>query len=647
MPNAKQVLLSSAARAMRPRKRLTLSAWSDAHRVLTSKSSPEPGPWRTKRMPHLKEPMDALSAHSPVSKVVCMFPVQMGKTEIGLNWQGYIIDHAPAPTLSVQPTLELRDRYVAQRVNDLLENTECLADKFNSKASRSASNSKDVKDFAGGILVLGGGNSPASIASMPIMNVIVDELDVFPWTLRGAGDPLGLIEARQSNFPRRKSLYISSPTMKDSSRIEEEFLGGDQRYRQVPCPHCGAWIELIWKQLQWSRINGVLKEVWYVCEKCGAEIEEHHKPQMLSNHHARWMPHNKGAPYRSYTINALYSPISIGWSWMECVQEWLKVQGDHAKLKRFINTRLAESWEAKQKFKPQMLQERAEDYALRTIPVGCLILTCGIDTQDDRLAVQLVGHGKGGVVWVLDYFEIPGIPSDLIDEFIEKKGKLYDYLSTPIMNAFGKPLRIRASAWDTGGHYTDDVYRAVRAKIIPLLLAVKGLSTTGKPILSPRPSKQDVRKNGKVMKRGGVDLWGIGTDTAKDWIFSRLEADEDKDASARKIRFSSELDEDFYKMLTSESFDPEKNKYVKKSGARNEALDTLGYAIAASRHPKLRVHVMKHMDWERLAQMLEPKDVVQDAEVVTSDEAEPAMKPQPKRRRRRARGGGFVGGFRG
>jgi len=385
--------------------------------------------------------------------------------------------------------------------------------------------------------------------------------------------------------------------------------------------------------------------VWYVCEKCGSEIEEHHKPQMLSNETARWMPHNKGASYRSYTINALYSPIGMGWSWLKLVQEWLKVQHDQAKLKRFINTRLAESWEAKRKFKPQMLQERAEDYALRTIPVGCLLLTCGIDTQDDRLAVQLIGHGKGGVLWVLDYFEIPGIPSDLIDEFIDKKGKLYDYLTTPLLNTFGIALRIRATAWDSGGHYTDDVYRATRSKVVPLLMAVKGLSLPGKPILSPRPSKQDVRKNGKVMNRGGVDLWGIGTDTVKDWIFSRLEADDEKTTNDRKIRFSAELDEDFYKMLTAESFDPEKNKYVKKSGARNEALDTLGYAIAASRHPKLRVHVIKAREWDALERQLEPKDMAQDTEVVVADDVKPT--PRMPRRRRRGSHKGFVGGFRG
>jgi phage terminase large subunit GpA-like protein len=601
-------------------------------------------------MPHIKEPMDKLSSHVLCEKVVCMFPVQMAKTEIGLNWQGYIVDHSPAPTLSVQPTLELRDRYVAQRINPLLEDTEVLAKKFDNKVSRSASNAKDLKDFEGGILVLGGANAASSLSSMPIRNVIADELDRFMWTLKGEGDPLGLIEGRQSNFNRRKSLYISSPTMKGASRIEEEFEGGDQRYRQVPCPHCGAWLELKWKQLHWQAVDGQVLAAWYVCEHCGCEIEEHEKARMLGNDVARWFPHKPHAPYASYTINALYSPLGMGWGWLKLAQEWLKVQGDVAKLKRFVNTRLAETWDAKGKIKPRMIQERAEDYGLRTVPPGCLVLTCGIDTQDDRLAVQLVGHGRDGLLFVLDYFELPGVPSDLVDEFLRGEGKLFTYLTTPLQNAWGKTLRIRASAWDTGGHYTDDIYRAIRQnKSVPLLMAIKGLSVKGKPILSPRPSKQDVNLRGKVI-RGGVALWGIGTDTVKDYIFSRLESDEDKDAGERKFHFSAELDDDYYDMLTAEVFDPEKNRYVKKSGARNEALDTLGYAIAASRHPKLRLHATRAKDWDALERLLQPENMDKaEAETETrqstKDEDMTQAAKRPRKQGRKRRRGGFVSGW--
>ncbi len=643
MQDGRKVFLHAFARAVRPRKRLTVSQWSDAHRILTSKSSPEPGRWSTQRTPFVREPMDCLSDHSPHRKVVCMFPVQMAKTEIGLNWLGYIMDHSPAPVLSVQPTIEMRDRYITQRLNPMLEVTECIALKFNAKARRAAANNKDVKDFPGGILVLSGANSPTSLRSMPIKNVIVDELDAFPWDVRGEGDPLGLIEARQSNFSRSKILIISSPTMKDASRIEEEFLGGDQRYYHVQCPHCGEYQILQKKFLQFPRSAGKISEVFYVCPHNGCEIEEYHKTAMLKEQGfggtARWVPENPGAEYPSYTINALCSSIGMGWSWRRFAVEWLKCQGDRVKLKRFINTRLAESWEDQShKLKPRMLMDRAEDYALGSIPPGVLVLIAAIDTQNDRLPTKLVGYGRGGRRWVLDYVEFPGDPNNLIPEFIEKKGALYDYLKAPRVNAFGREMRIQAVAWDTGGQRTDMVYRAIRSRVLPRLMAIKGASISGKPILAARPSAQDVNWRGKIIKKG-VMLWLVGTDTAKDMIVAHLAADAEKPAEERMIHFSTGLDEDYYKMLLAEKFDPEKNKWILPHGRRNEALDLMVYTDAASRHPEIRVHTMGKRAWDDLERRLEPRDKTEEEAPPEDFGRDSGQASRRKRKPGRKRGG--------
>ncbi len=646
LADGRAVLLESFARACRPRRRLTVSQWADAHRVLTGKSSQEVGRWRTSRTPYAREPMDALSVHSPVQKVVVMAAIQMLKTEIGLNWTGYIIDHAPAPLLSVQPTLEMRDRYVLQRVNPMLEACDCLADKVNARAQRSASNSRDVKDFPGGMAVFSGANSPSSLRSMPIKYVIADEVDSFPWDVGrkadggGEGDPLGLIEARQSNFSRSKILIISSPTMKDASVIEDQFLAGDQRRYHVPCPHCSEFQHLKWKQLHWMLVDGNVKEVWYVCEHCGCEIEEHCKPQMLAD--GRWIAERKHARHRSYHINALYSPIGLGMSWAQLVYEWLAAQSDPVKLKRFVNTRLAETWEdLSRNLKWHMLADRAEDYALRSVPPGALVLTAGIDTQNDRLAILVAGWGRHGTCWIIDYVELPGDPVDQVQKFLQQKGALYDYLTQPFVNAWGKEMRIQAAGWDTGGQRTDAVYTAVRARLVPRLLAFKGASTPGKAILAPRPSHQDVNWRGKTIKKG-VALWLIGTDTAKDVIAAHLAADAEKEAEERKIRFSHELDEDFYKMLIAEKFDPEKNRWIKPGGRRNEAIDCLVYAMAASRHPELRVHAMPMRAWNNLERMLQPGEKTENTK--PDDGVVGENRRMPRRRRRRRRGG-FVGGF--
>jgi len=625
MQDGRDILFRDFARGCKPRPRLTVSEWADQYRVLTGKSAQRVGQWRTSLTPYAREPMDMLSLHSPARKVVVMSAIQMLKTEIGLNWLGYIIDYAPAPTLSVQPTLELRDRYVLQRIHPMLESSPRLAEKFNAKAKRDASNSRDIKDFPGGLLVLGGANSPSSLASMPIKYVVADEVDRFPPDVGGEGDPLGLIEGRQSNFSRSKILVISSPTMKGASVIESEYEGGDRRQYSVPCPHCGEMQPLIWKQLHWRLADGLVCEVWYVCPHCGSEIEELHKRQMLDA--GRWIAERDG-PYPSYRINALYSPIGLGLSWRELAQQWIKAQDDRIKLKRFINVRLAETWSPAGAVEWHALRDRAEELnPVGTVPAGCLLLAAGIDTQNNRLAVQILGFGRKDAVWVIDYVELMGDPLDVAEQFCAGQGALHDYLAQPRLNHWGKALPISAVGWDTGGQRTDAVYTMVRSKRLPRLMALKGSSSPGRQILASRPSEQDVNWRGKTIKKG-VQLWLVGTDTAKDWLVGRLAADAEREPAQRRIRFPAGLPDDYFKGLLAESYDPEQNKWVKKRGERNEPLDTAVYALAASRHPEVRLHAMTEHHWDALERRLQPGGLealgASTAPVVPPAEQEPA-----------------------
>lgn len=660
VPDGRRLFLEAMASATRPRKRVTVSQWADGHRILSSKASSEPGDWRTARTPFLREPMDCLSVTSTVKKVVLKFAAQMGKTEIALNWIGYVMDHAPAPMLITVPTLEVRKRWVRQRLEPMLTDTKVLAKIFNALSKRDGANAEDMKDFPGGFLVIGGANSPASLASMPIKYVINDEVDRFPWEVgkgdKSEGDPLGLIRARQANFNRRKELLASTPTMKGASRIDEEYEASDQRTHHVPCPHCHQLLVFQWKNLHWtmSAQTRELTRIVYVCEHCGCEIDEHHKTQMLER--GRWVPKypERSHEVRGYYMPSLYSPLGLGWRWAELVRMWLDAQSDKAKLKRFINTCLAESYEDRSRdVKPERLKERAEPYGLREIPPGCLALTCGIDTQNNRLAIQVVGWGREETCWIIDWLELPGDPVRMLDEARRGEGALIEYLKRPFTNKFGKQLFIQAVAIDTGGHHTHDVYNFVRSNAVRRLMAVKGSNTPSKPILSPRPQAQDVNWKGKVIK-GGVKLWMVGTDTAKHALVARLlgdnqlleSAEEGAPPATLKIRFAHELPDDYYAQLTSEVFDPERNKWVKRRGRRNEALDTWVYAAAAAQHPEIRVHAMRANDWKRLEQLLEPESEEQKA--APAETAPPAEQPknEPPRNPPRPRRAGFVNRWR-
>lgn len=605
--DGRAIYATSFAAACRPRKRLTVSQWADAHRVLTPKASSEPGPWRTERVPYLREIMDCLSVNSPVQSVTVKKSSQTGGTEVGLNWLGYIMEHAPAPTLVVVPTLEVRKRWVRQRLDEMITASKDLLALFDARRKRDATNSEEMKDFPNGMVIIGGANSPASLAAMPIKFVITDEVDRFPRDVGDEGDPLGLIRVRQDTFPRRKALHISSPTIKDASTIDEMFEAGDQRHYHVPCPHCGELQVLVWENLRWTvdPATNQVKRVIYACRHCGAEIEEHYKIEMLreAGHggRARWIPARPGVAERSYHINALYAPLGLGRRWTELAQEWLQCQTDVVKLKRFVNTKLGECWEDRSRdIRPNALMERGEPYGLREIPRGCLILTCGVDTQDDRLALQLLGWGRNETCWTLDWLELPGDPGRP-----ELWAKLAEYLNRPLLNSFGKELRIEATAIDTGGHFTHEVYAFARSHAARRLMAIKGSSTPSRPILAGRPQEVDVNWKGKIIK-GGVKLWLVGTDTAKHALSARLTGDANVEAAARQIRFSNALPLEYYEQLTAEAFDPEHNKWVKRRGRRNEGMDTWVYGTAAAQHPELRVHAMRPVDWSRLEALLEP-----------------------------------------
>lgn len=617
-----RVFCDALAAAVRPRQRLSVSQWADAHRVLSPKASDQAGPWRTSRTPYLQEIMDCLSERSPVRTVVVMSCTQIGKSEIGFNWIGYILHHAPGPTLAVLPTIEARRRWVAQRLVPLITETPVLAQVLDAKRSRATSNSADIKDFPGGMLVIGGANSPASLASMPIRYVLCDELDRFPWQVGQEGDPLGLIRERQKTFPRRKELLTSTPTVKDASRIEEEYENSDQREYHLPCPHCDELLVLRWNQLQWDR---GLKRAWYVCEHCGAEIEESAKPKMLAA--GRWIPKHPKRSTRGYHINALYAPLGMGYTWLELAQEWVKVHKDPIKLKRFINTALGQTWEDRSRHvKAEQLSERAEEHRTRTLPPGCLLLTAGVDVQDDRLAFQLLGWGRGETTWTVDWGELPGDPArDAVWT------ALAELLNRPVRNAYGRDVYLSATAIDTGGHHTHRVYQWIRSKPIKRAMAIKGSSTPGRAILGGRPQHQDVTVGGRTIKNG-VKLWMIGTDTAKHAIFSRLRADQGVAAGDRLWHFPADLELDYYQQLTSEAFDPERNRWMKRRGRRNEALDTAVYAMAAAQHPEVRVHRMRKRDWDRLAAALEPdgeqaqQETASDVQESARDAAQPAKR---------------------
>lgn len=578
------------ARAIAPRKTLTVSEWAEtAPRVMSSKTSPIAGRWRNDNNPLLREPMDCLSIRSPVQDIVIKFCIQIGKTEIEVNALGYSICENPGPIMVVLPDEISLNKWVQQKLNPMIEGTEVVRNALTSTVSRNAANQSAFKDFAGGQLFVEHGKTATRMAMTSVKIMLVDEFDKFAAALTSGEDPDKLIEGRLSAFPQTyKRIDVGSPGIKGVSRIDQKWEKSDQRKYYVPCPHCGAEQPFEWSGLHWSPGGA---DVFYACRENGCRIDEHHKRDMIAKGH--WVAENPGARIRGYTTNCLYYDFRMGPRWATLVEMWLDAQTDPAKLQVFVQERLAEAWEdpAMRNVKHNVIADRAENYLLRSAPARVLAITAGVDTQDDRLEVQIVGWARNLAAWTLDYVVLPGDPENDATWV-----SLVDLLNRPIEHASGNLLRVDALAIDAAGHRTQAVYNFVRKRLLRRCIPTFGAKPNNAPVLS-RGKLQDVNFRG-VADRRGITIHHIGTVAIKHMLYGRISSDGDKHPDARLVHMSDQLPPEYFTGMVSETYDARKNRFVKRNGVRNEPLDTWTLAYAATHHPELRLHRLSKLEWD-------------------------------------------------
>ncbi len=627
---------SAYLRGLQPDPELWIDEWADEYmRIPRDTGAAEPGPYRTDRTPYAREPMRCLSPSHPAKRVVTKVASQMMKTQIALNWIGGCIHMAPANILMLLPSLGLAKR-VSGRVDKTIKATPVLRDRVAGPRSRDSRNTLDTKEFEGGTLFATTAGSAANLAEVSARFIYGDEVDRWDVDVDNEGDPIELAETRGTTFGRNAKFYFSSsPTIKGVSRIEDLFQQGDQRHYYVPCPHCGEHQVLEWTNLKWA---DDFSWAGYLCcnPDCGALIEEHHKGQMLAN--GEWRAHAEGdGETVSFTLSALYMPP--GWlAWVDLAKQYAKAQlaaarGDLEPMQVFYNTRLAQVWDSAQEMtKASELKARAEEYRLGSVPTGALILTAAVDTQGDRLELLVIGWGEGMERWVIDHQVIQGNPADertwaALDERLKRRYR----------HSSGVELAICATAVDSGGHHTDEVYQFCRLRRWRNVFAIKGASKPGRPVIAQRPSKVDVTWRGTTEKQG-AELWMIGTDTAKDWIYNRYPLLDGPGA----LHFSIDLADDFYDQCVAERKitryvkGHKRIEWVKGKADRNEGLDLLVYNLAMAHY--LGLHRNKEAEWSRLRAAVSqgslfaervPATPVEDETEAAESGDKPAAVPSP------------------
>lgn len=569
-------LLRKTYEMFRPPKAQTVSEWADENRVLISESSAEPGRWRTDRAPYQREIMDAFTQPG-VHEIVVMAGSQVGKTEMELNMMGRAIDDDPGPMMFIQPTEKLADDFSKRRIAPMIAACAPLRDKVYKAKGRDAANTITMKTFPGGSVSIIGANSPSDLSSKPVRYLFMDEIDRFPDSAGTEGSPIKLAERRSETYQHnRKIVKTSTPTIKGASKIEKAYLKGTQEEWHTECPCCHQYSFIRFDDVKFDKEsftdetgekNYLVSNSRWKCPKCERETPEHEAKRQP----ARWVIKNERAlqnGVRSFRLSAFMSPWS---NWNDIALAFLQAKDDPELLKVFHNTMLGETWELRERNgTPEMLYARREHYNAE-IPSGVCVLTMGIDTQDNRLEYEVVGWNRYEESWGIEYGIIIGSPDSPgvwaeVDALLDREWRLKN----------GMKMRIMASFIDSGGHYTDDVYRECAKRVHRKIFPIKGEAGEGKQYVRPM-------KNGKNKSYAFI----IGVDAGKTCIMYAVDVEQ---PGPKYMHYPQDYrrgyEMDYFKGLCSE-----KMVVVRRAGQsamrwektyeRNEPFDCRNYARAA------------------------------------------------------------------
>lgn len=545
-------LRRSALASLRPPPRLPLSEWIERHMRLPEGVSALPG--RVTLWPYQREIADAIS-DPEFERVTIVKPVRVGFTTLLTGALASYVANDPSPILALLPTeSDCRD-YVVSDLEPIFEATPAIAGLLSAESDATGRNTLMSRRFAGGSLKVIAAKSPRNLRRHNVRILLMDEVDAMEPS--NEGDPISLAINRTRSFANRKLIMGSTPTLEETSNVLRSYAQSDSRVFEVPCPECGVFNEILWGHIEWEPDRPATAA--FRCPHCSELISERHKAAMVEA--GKWRatrPEVEG--HAGFRLNALVSGLASA-SWGKLVGEFLAVKDHPDQLQTFVNCILAQGWrESAEEIDDAALKARAEPFDLNTLPADVLIVTAGIDVQDDRLETTLIGWGRTDA-FILGHKVIWGSPLDDATWC-----DLDDLLKTQWSHPNGGRLKIDAAVIDSGdGGTTDVVYKFARPRFSRRIVAGKGVAGT-------RPA---IQASGNKSR-----LFLIGVDGLKAQILSRL-------ARGQTIRFSNSLEPAWYEQLTSERRiiryvrGQPVRRFERKSGMRAEALDCVVYGFAA------------------------------------------------------------------
>ena len=563
----------------RPPSDASVSEWADRYRVIVGKSAPEPGPWHTDRAPYQKEIMDSFSQRG-IHDIVVMSSAQMGKTDMLMNMMGRMIHLNPGPSLLVMPAEDDVQNFSKERLTPTIEATPVL-----DELTYGGKNSTITQiNFNGGFISMTGAMSPGGLKSRPVENLFMDEVDGYPASAGVEGDPVSLARKRTQNFAFAKRVFTSTPTIKATSRIYREFLRGTQEEWEPTCKHCGQHSKIIFDDIcfekQVTAENNGVKEyevtsAKWKCPKCKKTMDEWEVKRAA----AQWVAYNPKAlkrGIRSFHLNAFLSPWA---NWTDECKKFLDSKDDPEMLKTFYNLELGIPFEYKDTTAiPEMLYMRREHYKAE-VPNGVLVITIGIDTQDNRLEYEVKGWGRNEESWGIEYGVLPGRADEadvweMVDDLLDRQWHLEN----------GRTMKAAVAFMDAGGHFWDDVIEQCYKRRHKHIYPIKGDNKDTGPLV------RHTKSTGK-----GQNWFQLNVYVGKRAVLHNASITE---PGPRYMHFPDDddrgYDEHYFRGLISEQV-----KLVKKKGVyveewvkiytRNEALDVNNYARCAFKGFKINL----------------------------------------------------------
>lgn len=495
--------------------------------------SPEPGPWRTDRVPFWRA-IYAAFADTDHDTIVVVCGSQMSKTEGIFNVIGHRFTDGPfVPALYVGPTEKQVKSVSKDRIDKMLRSTPVLWE----RTEKGHRYQVAEKWIGGARLGFAWAGSATELSSHPAGLVLVDERDRMDADTGGEGDPVSLARARLKNFLSRKLGVFSTPTRENASPIWALWEEGTMHMWSWACQGCERWFVPRLDILKWPEgcsPDDALEMATVECPHC-----QHHHPneaQPSLNAAGRYIRHRKLAesepslmavfgkyapdtnarPLRtaSFWISGLASPwASFGQTAKVLIEAYKS--GDQERIQAEINTWGGElyrvsgdapAWET--------VSACRQEYPPRNPPIGVQKITCGADVQKNGIFYVIRGWGFNSESWLLDDGFLAGET-----EFDGVWNEFRQMLHTPMEG------RTVDRVFVDSGYRPGDAYRRpdhavyTFCRTMPgMAFPTKGMDTMDQPF---RYSNIDYSVGGKIIKHG-VRLYLLNTDYLKRWVHSRI-----------------------------------------------------------------------------------------------------------------------------